>query len=186
RQAKDAGSREPGPGRGECWNIRCRRGSGIVDEYQSTCVSSEARSVHAGEEGALFVSNQYDRTFLIGAIEQHSKLLGDSRRGKPTVSSLAPAKSRAIVAADARGPGDFGLNPSPRSGHASRGGFEDHHWRTLAHTVDLQLLTAGIDEPARTLITVTLECGCDALVRCACQHEKSEECDDGSNGPPQT
>ena len=89
--------------------------------------SREASRVHSGEQGARFVSDQNDRTDLIGTIEQNTQFLGHARGDVLAIPRFAPAEARAIVAADARHLRDLGLNPSPRGRHASRSGFEDDH-----------------------------------------------------------
>ena len=129
--------------------------------------------------------DQDDGAFFVRAIEQDAQLLGHTRRLETAIAGLAPAKACAIVAADPRDLGDVGLNPAPFRGHASEGGFEDHHRRALAAAVDVQLVPAGVNKAPWPLVPVTLERGRDTLIRGACEDEKREDCDGCAERPPQ-
>src|SRR6185436_6264253 len=109
---------------------------------------------------------------LTGVFKQRMQCRCDGGWVIGTIASLAPAEAGAIVAADARDFGNRGLHPSPGSRHAGSPGFQYHRRRSLAGAVDVQLMTAHIDETARVTKLAPLERSRDALIGGAGEHEE--------------
>src|SRR6185436_1281597 len=70
---------------------------------------------------------------------------GYSRLG----TSLAPPHPGPIVGADACGLGDFGLHPTPRGRHIPPAGFDHHSRAASPRAVDVETITAHVDQLTR-------------------------------------
>ena len=156
-----------------------------IDEHQCRGIAPEACRVHARVECAELVSDQHDWPDLVAPIEQDAQFLGHSRRDVAAVASLAPAEAGAIVAAHACRSGDFGLNPPPRGGHAAGRGLEDDDRRALAGAVNVQLMTARIDEPSWPWKAMPFQSGRNTLIGRAGQKEEGEKSSEETDSPPQ-
>jgi hypothetical protein len=101
-------------------------------------------------------------------------------RRERLIARLAPAQTRAIVAADARYPSNRYLHQRPGRRHRRLRCFEDDGRRSPAGAKQMQLVTTHVDQPPWMRESPSLESRRDTLVGDADQ-QQNQECDAGSD-----
>src|SRR5215208_5186748 len=79
-------------------------------------------------------------------------------------TGLAPAHTRAVVGAHARGLRELLLHPDPVGRHTEVGGFQDHRGTALSHAVDVHEVTIHVHHFAGRRIGALVYLRGDSLI----------------------
>ncbi len=189
RRAKHSGSGQPWrhheePGSCRRTPVAAKR-VWRIDEDERHSVGLVAGRVQRRVRGPEFRACKQVRRMFLRAMQQRVQLGRHRLRRERRVARLAPAETRAVVAADAGYFRDVRLHPRPRRRHRRRGRFQDHRGRAVPFAIDVQLMSANIHQPSGMGELPAFERGRDALIRGSCERDKEDDGAAGEKGATQ-